>query len=280
MPAPHWWMLSKRSSCAQRRETQIRDGCGQCGYPAQQRRLRADGVVHALLDEAVFGCARELFLSRRLRIACCFGISFAFRQKALLGCANSYRPIETYRRARIAKASTPQSVTKPETARCLGAAADPHGTEGRTPSGPSTGNVQAAFLLAFIQDDPCVHSSSEPGARRSVNPLSAGETNIWQHRRDVGSTPNASSNRSSSSAARGGRRSTQESFDIDVTAGARAGAAAGRLETDSPVADHLHDTPAVERRQCMLATIMVDHANENFIRARFGGSFFQDGPRS
>ena len=211
-----------------------RCGCRCCHGGASAR--QHDAVVHrAQCRRRIGGCSRSDRLASsgvRLKSAMAAGnavnrpneavyVSMAltrfvssessFRRRR----ANSCRPIGTCRSGIAPEALAARLENKQRAAirGPPGGSASGKKTNQASPQrrglSPSTGNVQAAFLLAFIQDDPCVHSSSEPGARRSVNPLSAGETNIWQHRRDVGSTPNASSNRSSSSAARGGRRSSQ-----------------------------------------------------------------------
>jgi hypothetical protein len=54
-------------------------------------------------------------------------------------------------------------------------------------------------------------------------------------------------------------------IDIDMAARAGAGAAACRPQVDAPITDNLHDTPAIDRRQRVLAAVMINHPNENFI---------------
>ena len=55
------------------------------------------------------------------------------------------------------------------------------------------------------------HSIFDPGASRTRSPLVSGETRIWQQRRDVSSTANASSRRSTSSSVGGWRRGSHAS---------------------------------------------------------------------
>jgi hypothetical protein len=70
-----------------------------------------------------------------------------------------------------------------------------------------------------------------------------------------------------------------ELIHIDMTAGARAGAAAARLQANPPIAYNLHDAPAVDRRQCVLAAMVVDHEKENSVELWLDGNLFQDPPR-
>ena len=65
-------------------------------------------------------------------------------------------------------------------------------------------------------------------------------------------------------------------IDVDMAAGASAGATASRPQVDAPIADNLHDAPAIDRRQGVLAAVMINHPNENFIGVRLSGSLFQD----
>jgi hypothetical protein len=54
-------------------------------------------------------------------------------------------------------------------------------------------------------------------------------------------------------------------IDVDMAARTGAGAAASRPEVDAPITDNLHDAPAADRRQSVLAAMLINHQNENFI---------------
>ena len=102
-----------------------------------------------------------------------------------------------------------------------------------------------------------------------------GDIRIWQHSRDAGSTAEGLVE---PILFLGGRRMQALDpglVDIDVAGRARAGAAAYRLELDAPVADHLHDAPAFERRQRMLAAVMIDDEKNDLVLGGFGGELFQ-----
>jgi len=63
---------------------------------------------------------------------------------------------------------------------------------------------------------------------------------------------------------------------VDMAARAGAGAAASRPQVNAPIANNLHDAPAIDRRQSMLAAVMIDDEKENLVRARLLGRLFQD----
>jgi len=50
-----------------------------------------------------------------------------------------------------------------------------------------------------------------------------------------------------------------------MAARAGAGAAARRPQVDAPVTDNFHDAPATDRRQSVLAAVVINHQDENFI---------------
>ena len=54
-------------------------------------------------------------------------------------------------------------------------------------------------------------------------------------------------------------------INVDMAARAGAGAAASRPQVDAPITDNLHDAPATDRRQSVLAAVVINHQNENFI---------------
>jgi hypothetical protein len=64
---------------------------------------------------------------------------------------------------------------------------------------------------------------------------------------------------------------------IHVDMAARAGtcAATVRPEVNAPIANNLHDSPAIDGRKSMLATAVIDHQKENIIGASFFGRLFQ-----
>jgi hypothetical protein len=64
-----------------------------------------------------------------------------------------------------------------------------------------------------------------------------------------------------------------------MAGGACAGAAAGGLERDAPVADHLHDAPALQGLERMLAAMMVDDEENNLLLSVFRVESFQGGSR-
>ena len=50
-----------------------------------------------------------------------------------------------------------------------------------------------------------------------------------------------------------------------MAAGASAGATASGLQIDAPITYNLHHAPAIDSRQSVLAAVMINHPNENFI---------------
>jgi hypothetical protein len=61
-----------------------------------------------------------------------------------------------------------------------------------------------------------------------------------------------------------------------VAARAGAGAAAGRSKVNTPIANNLHDTPALDCWQSVLATSVIDDEKENLVGAGLLGGLFQD----
>jgi len=54
---------------------------------------------------------------------------------------------------------------------------------------------------------------------------------------------------------------------VDMAARAGTRAAAVRPEVNAPIANNLHDSPAIGGRKSMLATAVIDHEKENIIGA-------------
>ena len=82
------------------------------------------------------------------------------------------------------------------------------------------------------------------GASVTSRPSSAGPNLIWQDSRELSRTSNASSSIMLSSELAASSRGSQSSADVDVAGGAGAAAAAGGLDRQVVLADHLHDRPA------------------------------------